>query len=223
MKLLDIGGSSSRASSKSFVDPLQQPFLDFVRNLGMDLTGQNTQGAQDFAGQAGASLFGQGQELLGGLTQNDFLSALQQQAGGNQQLVGQQIGQLESSLGRAFNQQVLPGIRRDATAVGALGGSRQGVQEGIASQGFADAFSRGATDIMGADAQRSLQAGTAGAGIFTQGSLGGLSQLSNLMNTGMSQFTGGFAPLSIFADILGGPTVLDESKQKKIEANIGFG
>ena len=201
-----FGGGSSGGGS--FIDPKQQAFLNFVRNQGQGLVQQNQTGASNFASQFAPELFGFGQQALGQLGDNQFLSGLGQQAGGNPELVNQQIGQLGSDLGRTFNQQVLPGIRRDATAVGALGGSRQGVAEGIAGQGFADAFSRGVTDIQGADAQRSLQAGIAGGGLLAQGQLGGLSQLGSLFDVGLGQFTGGFAPLSLFSQILGPPTVL---------------
>ena len=84
-----FGGSSTRSSSRSFVDPAQQPFLDFLRNTGMGLVGQNT-GAQGFAQQQGGQLYGQLAGNLGQLTQNPFLSGLQQQAQGNPALVQQQ-------------------------------------------------------------------------------------------------------------------------------------
>jgi len=213
--------SRGSSSSQSYVDPSQQPFLDFTRNLGQSLTGLNTSGAQQFAGQAGGNLFGMGMGMLPQLGNNPFLQSLQAQAGGNPGLVNQQVEQLSSDLGRSFQQQVLPGISRYAGGVGALGGSRQGVAEGIAGQGFADAFSRGVTDIYSADALRSQQAATAGGGLLAQGLLGGLSSMPGLFDTGLGQFTGGFAPLSIYSGILGAPTVLDRSRQST--AGIGFG
>lgn len=217
------GFNFGRSSSNSFVDPAQQPFLDLLRNSGAGLLGQGMFGAQQFGQQAGSQLFNMGLGSLGQLGNNPFLSALQQQAGGNQGLVNQQIGQLQADLSRSFQQEVLPGIRRDATAVGALGGSRQGVAEGIAGQGFADAFSRGVTDIMGADAQRGLQAGISGGGLLAQGLLGGLSAMPGLFQTGLGQFTGGFAPLGAFNQIVGGPTVLDRSSSKSIGGSFGLG
>lgn len=215
----DFGKTSG--SSQSYVDPRQQPFLDFTRNLGQALVGQNTSLAQQFAGMAGSNLYGFGQQALGQLGSNPFLSALQQQAGGNPALVNQQIGQLQADLGRSFRQEVLPGISRYAAGVGALGGSRQGVAEGIAAQGFADAFSRGATDIYSAEQQRRLQAGTAGGGLLAQGLLGGLSSLGGLFDVGLGQFTGGMAPLGLYSQILGAPTVLDKSRQSSFSIGAG--
>ena len=225
MAFSDIFGGGSKTSASAQVDPKQQPFLDFTRNLGQALVGQNTSLAQNFAGQAGGSLYGFGQQALGQLGSNPFLSALMQQAGGDPALVNQQIGQLQADLGRSFQQEVLPGISRYAAGVGALGGSRQGVAEGIAAQGFADAFSRGATDIYSADAQRRLQAGVSGGGLLTQGLLGGLSSLPGLFDVGLSQFTGGMAPLSIYSQILGAPTVLNSSTTRStggVFAPLGF-
>jgi len=221
-----FGGSSG--SSSSYVDPKQQPFLDFTRNTGQLITQQTIDPSRQFAAGQGQQLYDFGYGALQGLTGNPYLDALQQQAGGNQQLVGQQVGQLQADLGRAFNQQVLPGIRRDANAVGALGGGRQGVAEGIAAQGFADAFGRGVTDIYSQDAQRSLQAATAGGGLFAQSSLGALSSLPGLFETGLGQFTGQFAPLGIYSQILGAPTVLGQGSQKSQKGlldyvSFGFG
>jgi len=189
----------------------------------MGLVSQNMGGAQQFGQQAGGQLYGYGQQALDQLGSNPFLSSLQQQAGGNQGLINQQVGQLGADLGRSFNQQVLPGIRRDATAVGALGGSRQGVAEGIAGQGFADAFGRGVTDIYSADAQRSQQAATAGGGLLAQGLLGGMANMPGMFDVGMGQFTGGFAPLGMFAQMLGGPTVLDKSSGRTRSFNFAGG
>jgi len=223
MAIASIGGSFSQSNSGSFVEPSQKPFLNFGRNAAKGLLQQNLFGAQQFGQQAGADLFGQGQGFLSTLQSNPFLSALQQQAGGNPELLNAQIGQLGSDLGRSFQQQVLPGIRRDAGAVGALGGSRQGVAEGIAGQGFADAFSRGVTQLQTADAQRGLQAGIAGGGLQAQGALGGLSSLPGLFSTGMQQFTGGFAPLSLFNQIIGPPNNLNFAKSQSKSFDIGFG
>lgn len=214
-----FGGGSGYESSRSFVDPKQQPFLDFTRNLGRSLVGQYGAGAGQFSQQAGAGLFGQGLGLLGSLSSNPFLTALQGQAGGNPGLVNAQIGQLQADLGRSFRQEVLPGIGRDAVGIGAFGGSRQGVAEGIAAQGFADAFSRGVTDIQSADALRAQQAAISGGGLLAQGALGGIAGLGSLFDVGLGQFTGGFAPLSIYSQILGAPTVLSEGQSKSSNSN----
>lgn len=205
-----LGSLGGGGGGGTVVDPAQQPFLDFSRNRARALAGANIPGASAFSGQAGQQLFQQGVGFLDNLAANPFLAALQQQAGGNSDLVQQQIGQLQADLGRSFQQEILPGIRRDATAVGALGGSRQGIAEGLAGQGFADAFGRGVTDIYSADAGRALQAAVSGGGLQAQSALGGLSSLPGLFDVGLSQFTGGFAPLMLANNIFGPPTTLQQ-------------
>ena len=218
-----LGGSKSSGSSSSFVDPKQQPFLDFGRNRARDLARQNLHGAQQFAGQSGADLYSSGRANIDALTNNPFLSGLQQQAGGNPELVQQQIGQLGTDLGNFYQQQLQPGIGRDYQGIGAQGGSRQAIDEGFARQSMADAFSRGATDIYGADATRSLQAGTAGGGLMAQGAMGAVDLLSGLSDVGMGQFTGGFAPLLAYNNIIGPPTVLDKSRNKSMSLQGSVG
>jgi hypothetical protein len=220
MPSFGIGGSSSRSSS--YVDPKQQPYLDFLRNASQNVYQQFGQGAGQFAQQAGGQLFQQGLGYAQQATSNPFLQNLQamSQPGGNQQLIGQQIGQLGADLGRNFQEQLLPGIRRDAIGLGGFGGTRQGVAEGIAAQGTQDAFARGATNIYGQNAQMAQQAGIAGGGLQAQGSLGAMMGLGGLFDVGMGQFTGGFSPLMSLSDIIGSPTVLDKSRAKS--GNVGI-
>jgi hypothetical protein len=75
-----------------------------------------------------------------------------------------------------FNQQVLPQIQNEAQIQGGFGGSRQGVAEGIAQQGLADANARAAAsiynDAYNQDAQRQLAA--IGMGGQLQSTAGGL-------------------------------------------------
>ena len=216
-----FGIGKSRSSSKSFVNPAQVPFLNFGYNQGRNIYSQYGQGAGGFAQQAGGDLFGAGMGILPQMTSNPFLSGLASQAGGNPELVNQQVGQLGSDIGRFFNQSVLPGIGHDFQGIGAFGGSRQGVAQGIAGQGAMDAFSRGVTDIYAADQQRGLQAGIGGGGLLAQGGLGALSMLGDLFGVGMGQFTGGFAPLLSYMQAIGDPTVL--SKGKSSAWNMGVG
>jgi hypothetical protein len=217
--------SKSKSSSSSFVDPSQQPFLDFLRNTGQSLYGQNGAGAQNFASQQGQALFNQGLGYANQAVSNPFLSSLQQMAqpGGNQQLIGQQIGQLGADLGRNFQQNLMPGIRRDAIGLGGFGGTRQGVAEGIAAQGTQDAFARGATQIYGQNAQMAQDAGIAGGNLLGQGALGAMGGLGGLFELGLGQYTGGFAPLNNLAAIIGGPTVLDQSKGRTTSFGGTFG
>ena len=214
--------SFSKDKSRAFVDPSQQPYLDFARNQGMALAKNKTGVAKNFAERRGGELFDFGRESLESLQNNSFLDSLQQQSGGNPELLQRQTQQLGTDIGRQFNQQILPGIRRDSTAIGALGGSRQGVAEGVAGQGAMDAFSRGATGLASADAERGLMAAQTGGQLFAQGgqvAAGGVNDLFG--GVGMGQFTGGFAPLNAFANILGGPTVLNRSRGFSVEGSYG--
>ena len=186
-----FGKSKTRTGSETstFVDPAQQPFLDFIRtqaqgifegqqgNIGslFGLAGQL--GQQGQAGlqnldQIGGQLaqeqqigFGQGQggiDTLNQFTQGTGLGqgALQRIAGGNDPAVQNQINQLGGDLTRNFNQ-LLPGIESQAIGGGQLGGGRQGVAQGLLGQATQDAFGRGATQLRFDDLSRQLTAGTA--------------------------------------------------------------
>ena len=181
----------SGTSTESFVDPAQQPFLDFIRSQATNLQqqqqsqvgglfdlagglGQQGQAGLQNLGQIGGQLaqgqnvgFGQGQQginALSGLTQGQGLGQqqLQRIAGGNDPAVGQQIGQLGQDIQRQFSQ-LLPGIESQAIGGGQLGGGRQGVAQGLGLQASQDAFGRGAADIRFQDLNRQFgAAGTLG-------------------------------------------------------------
>lgn len=204
-----MGGLSGGGGT--YIDPKQQPYLDFTRNTGRALAETGVPGASAFGREAGQELYGFGQSALGQLGANPFLQSLQAQAQGNEQLVQRQIGDLQSALGRSFREDVLPGIRQDFASVGALGGGRMAPAYGQAAGRFGEALSRGITDIQAADALRAQQAAVSGGGLLSQGLLGGLSSLGGLFDVGLGQFTGGFAPLSLYSQILGPPTVLQKS------------
>lgn len=210
-----IGGSSSSSESQStsqstansFVDPSQQPFLDFLRNAGVNATA-NVIGRDQGLFKTSADLLGQGKDFLGQLAgAGSGLVGF-----GGQELVDTQISQLGADIGDFFQNQIIPGISRDATAVGALGGGRDEVARGAAAGEALDAFSRGSVDIQrGAEAQR-LQAGIAAEGFATEASLGGLSSLAQLFGIAQAPFAAQLDPLVQLAGILGGPTVLQQSQ-----------
>jgi len=215
------GSASAQASGSTFVDPNQQGFLDFLRNAGQGLAGQQAGGLQGLFGQA-QGLFNQGQGFQNTGVNNQFLGALGQQAGGNPELVAAQTAQLGQDIGQFQQEQVLPGIRRDAIGGNALGGGRQGIAEGIAAQEATRAFSRGAVDFQGQDAQRSLQAAQAGGGLLGQGAATGLGSLGQQFGLLQAPFQSQFQPLLNLASIIGGPTVLgrnQSSSQSQTESN----
>ena len=197
-----------RSSGSSFVDPNQQGFLDFLRNSCMDLFGGQQGGLEGLFGLS-EGLQGQAQGLIGGLTDNPFLQALQSQAGGNPELVGQQTEQLGSDLGRFFNEQLVPGINSQGQQAGQFGGSRGGIGRGLAAQGVTEQFQRGSTAFQTADAQRSQQAAGLGGQLFSQGSQAGLQGLQGIFGLASAPFNQQFDILGQLASIFGDPTVLN--------------
>lgn len=179
----------SGTETRSFVDPAQQPFLDFLRTsaqsifegqqggiqdlfgLSEGLVGAGQQTLQDLQGIGGQLAggqnvgFGQGQQgldTLSGFTQGTGLGQeqLQRIARGGDPAVQNQINQLGDDLNRNFFQEINPGITSEAIGGGQLGGGRQGVAQGLGIQATQDAFQRGSTDIRFQDLNR--QAGAAG-------------------------------------------------------------
>lgn len=216
-----FGGSSSRSQSSgssidfgasqgtSFVDPNQQGFLDFLRNQGQSLFGAQQGGLQGLFGLS-QGLQGQAQGLIGGLTDNPFLTALQAQAGGNPELVAAQTEQLGSDLGRFFNEQLVPGINSAGQAAGQFGGSRGQIGRGLAAQGVTEQFQRGATGFQQADDIRAQQAAQFGGQLFGQGAQAGLGGLSQIFGLAQAPFNQQFDILGQLASIFGGPTVLSQ-------------
>lgn len=173
----------SQSSGSTFVDSAQQPYLDFLRNTGMNMVNQQQAGLGNLFGVS-QGLQGQGQSFLGqlgGVQAPGAVNPVQaasvgpvagQLSGfGGQGIVDAQIGQLGSDLGALFQNQINPAIRRDATAAGALGGGRQQVAQGVAAGELGRAFAGGATDIMRNAEQQRLQAMGQQAGLQTQAAL----------------------------------------------------
>jgi hypothetical protein len=215
-----MGGSASESSSqsqssgKTFVDQAQQPFLDFLRNTAQGAYRGLDQGAmQGTADQ----LYGQGQ---------GFLQQLQGvgQGFGSQASMDLQTENLSNELGTFFNEQLMPGIRRDAVGAGGLGGSRDQVARAQGAGQVADAFSSGVAQIYGQGEQQRL----AGEGMGAQAALGGIGALSGLQGIANMPFQQQLAPLMQLASIFGNPTVLSEqqasssSDSSSASFNVGF-
>tara|TARA_R110002020_G_scaffold120196_2_gene274027 strand:+ start:3302 stop:4012 length:711 start_codon:yes stop_codon:yes gene_type:complete len=203
-----IGGGGS--SGSTFLNKDQAPFLKDLWGQGSALSNRQMSLAPGMAADLGGQLTGAGFDLLGGLQNNPFMAGLQQQAGGNPALVEQQASQMGDLLnqfaGRAANT-----VGQTGVATGGFGQSRGQIARGIIGEEATRAYGQGLTDLQTADAQRALQAGTAGAGINAQAGIGGLSQLGNLFNVGMSPFSGAFLPLQLQSSLLGAPVM--ESQQ----------
>ena len=212
----------SQQTGSTFVDPNQQAFLQFLRTQGQGIAqGQlGAGGVGDFAQQQANQLGGIGQGFLqnlqgiaggGGAGQQFLEQRLSQQ----NPFLNEQISQLGTDISDQFNQSILPGIRRNATAVGGLGGAREGVATGLAAQGAQDAFAQQAASLRFQDIGMRQQAAgqlQQGQNLQAQAALGGLGSLGGLANLGLSPFAAQFSPLAQFGNLLGGPTVLSQSQ-----------
>ena len=121
----------------------------------------------------------------------------------------QAISNAASDTTRALNEQILPGLGREAIAAGQYGGSRQQIAEGIAGRGAAEEIAQQATGARFGDytgwQDRGLRAGeaqmqgdvaaqqaaTQRAAIESQHQLGMINALSGLMGAGTGAFGAG--------------------------------
>lgn len=211
MGLFSFGSSKSKSSSSSqqssFVDPNQQKFLEQIFGGAADTFQNVNPGLGQAATQLGAQLGGRSE---------GFLDSLQQQASGGNPFVGQQVDALGADIGRFLQTQALPGIGQGFATANQFGGGRQGLAEGQAITGALSEFASGAADIR-----------SRGFGQQTQAALGGLGQLQDQFNLGLSPFLAQFAGLDAFADLIGDPTVLQQgtstSSASSSSFNLGFG
>jgi hypothetical protein len=224
--------SSGSSAGQTFVDPLQQPFLQFLNSMSQNVAqGQlGAGGIGDMASMLSQQLGGQGQQFLqqfqgmqqagGGGT--DFL---QQRVSQQNPFLNEQINQMGLDMNQQFTQSILPAISQGAQAVGGLGGGRQGVAQGLASQGMQQAFAQQSANLRFQD----VGLRQAAAGQLSQGGLqagqAGMGSLGGLFNMGMSPFAAQFQPLAQLAAILGGPTVLSQqqSQQQAVGGSRGSG
>jgi hypothetical protein len=135
------GGSSGSSSSTQAVDQSQQPWLEGLYQAGADRT-QTSQDATDqlmpILSDVSGQMMGQGQldsamgiqqGVAGGM--NPALSQLGGMASG-----AGEMGALDAYSNRVsqnFNNQIMTGINSQAGQANAIGGSRQGVAQGVAA------------------------------------------------------------------------------------------
>ena len=181
-------GSVGVVQLESFVDPRQQGYLDQLRGgaFGAAMPGQ-AQGAADQIGAMTQGGIGQGFDRLAAL-------------GDPRAQIAAQSGALQEGLGNLFRNEINPAIRSDAIAAGGFGGGRQGVAEGVAAGRLGEAYAQGLGDITARANQQALGANTALPG-YVSAMLGNQGLQSGF---GLSQY-------GQLADILGGPTVLQEA------------
>lgn len=125
---------------------------------------KNYGGSEDFNNNAGMNAIQQG--ALGDLVgQGGNIQSLLNSGG--QQALGEALGQYDpsntglmdaitaanSTVTRDFNQSVMPAIQAGAVGAGQGGSTRQGIAQGIASQGLADTMGRNASTLAFQDQQ----------------------------------------------------------------------
>lgn len=165
-----------QSTGSTFIDPNQAPWLQQLSQMGFNQLEQSGGDFQDNVLNPSMQTF---QQLLGG-GQNPHLE--------------EQIQQGQSMINRNFTENLLPTIGGNAQGVGQLGGSRQGVAEGIALRGANEQSSNFTSQMLGDDFNRQRE--------------------SQLRALGMSGGMGGlaFSPLQNLAQIIGRPTVLAENQ-----------
>ncbi len=194
-----LGGSvrSNSSSGRSFVAPFQQGFLSNLFQQGQNQLNQSLPLAQELASQLPDQLinpaFGAFNQLINPQA-NPFLE--------------QQIQNQNNSLGQFFNEQLLPGLNRQSTATGGLGGARNQIAQAQGAERVARAAAEGETALRFQGFQQAQQ-----------GQLGALGQANNLVNLGLSPATAPFQPLQAQQGVLGPPIIL----QKSSSSGGGFG
>ena len=230
--LESLAGQGTQGSnfndSQTFVDPAQQPFLDFLRNAATGVAGGQQQAIGDFAFPFAEQLLSGGTDLLNSLSSGAFADPLRDFQL-NDSLIEGQI----SALGTDINTQLQEflggagGLGSEFVLGGTLGGGRQQVQEGIATRGAIDAFARESAGLRGADAAQRQRLGLDQATSLSELQGGGqetaLNNLQNIFNLGISPFDAQFGPLLNLANILGDPTRVSETFGQGTTAASGGG
>ena len=152
------GGSRSQDFGTQ-LDPVQQAFQQNIwRQMGQVNANQGTQAGNQGL-QGGFDALNQSQNTI-----NSLMNPGQDP----------RLGAFSRQIGREFNDNILPGIRSDAQGVGALGGSRAGIAEGLAASRVGQQIQDFGAQVFGDQQQTRLNAASLG-GQQAQG-FGGLGQ-----------------------------------------------
>ncbi len=161
---------------------------------------------------AANQLFGAGTGFLGSLGGDAGTAYLEERLSGDNAVLEEQIDLLQSDLGDLFREELNPAITSEAVAGGQLGGGRQGVAQGIATEAVGDLFTQGATALRAGD----IAARDAAASTIAQNNLvgaqTGLASLPGLLGIAETGTFASLAPSERLAAILGDPTVLTRSE-----------
>lgn len=173
--------SASKSSSES--TPIIPPHVQAAMNRQMKRAegalGQSFATGPLVAGSNAALDAGQ-QALMGaagnqGMLGNMGAEALQGFLKGDSPILQQRLQDIASMGTRNLQENIMPGIRTGAVQAGQVGSSRQGIAEGIAGRGAAEAVTRAQTDLL-ANAEQQRQAAI--------GQIGGVQQ--GLMQPGLT-------------------------------------
>jgi hypothetical protein len=167
---------------------MQDVVSQWLGNLGGQI--QGNQGAQTIQNVGNNLVNGQGSQVdlsaarasQGAL---DPTAALRQALSGqvNQGVLDQQINAMGNDLSTNFLQNVAPGLRSGAVAAGGYGGSRQGIVEGLGTQGVTNALASQAAQLEGNayNTAQQLQAST-GQALNSQASTNAQNNVNNTLN-----------------------------------------
>ncbi len=109
---------------------------------------------------------------------------------------------------QALTEQILPNIRGGAVGAGQFGGSRQGIAEGIAARGALQQIGDTSANIYSQAYGQGLNAMQGGLGMAPQTAALGLMPSQVYQDVGSQQQMDPFRNLSMYSNIVGGPTVL---------------
>lgn len=222
---IGIGGGAARESTSrdTFVDPRQQPFLDFVRNAGVGLFQTQLPGLSSQFGTA-QQFQGIGQGLVNQATQAPSIGRF-----ANQSFAPQQIQGIQNVLNRNLQENLLPSIGGSFVSSAGTAGSRRGIAEGLALRGTQETLGNLAGQIQAQDLARQQSAAQSADAARLSGAQTGLGALQGLQNIGLAPFAAQLAPLLALASVIGQPTVLDRTRGRRsqfqfdLSANPGTG
>lgn len=141
-------------------------------------------------------------------------NALNQFTRPNNRLASQQVNMAQRDIGRAFNQQVLPGLTSSAIASGGLGGSRGSIAAGLAGQEALRQMGDVSVGLRSNAYNQAAQAASQQGALRLGGAQAGF-------NMGMGMQAAPWQALQAYSGILGGPTVLGQSFNQTSGWNYG--
>lgn len=200
------GASVSQAASRDRI-----AFEDVFSRLFSSAEGSAAGLDPSLLTDASNQLFAGGTEFLEGIGGDAGTAFLTERLADRDTLEAEQIDQLQTDIGKLFQEELLPGITSEAVAGGQLGGGRQGVAQTGATEAAAEAFTRGSLDIRQQNQAQldELAAGVASRNI--QGAQVGLAGGDSLAALAELGFGADFRSIQMLAEVFGGPQTLTES------------